>query len=378
VALRLPDPLRKAQQEADRLRATPALYLEAPIERVIADSPQLDRRVLLEGIEQFHAERMVKVPPPARYPESLPWVDHILAVDRELRRLAGLTDRQMAIYRSLSEYLTFRGFAHAARRAAGDERCRGAYLPDTDRGEMTIKNVDDPLSYWKPDRSVPKALPGSALLNMIGVGSGLHMDEEPDEIFPLPAREMVHHYADDVPAAVEFFKRYCPFWGRCNIILFDRMKRSCVIEKCSFKYMDVFWSGPDGQSHVSGMVCRDPETVQGRHQQAMRQRYLKLFGLPPDGPDGAFWAACRKFEDKLAGALRAMGPRPGFEGLVGLFVTPWPEGLNKTGLRPHPESGLVGYTLQTHVSLLDERKYLRWQRSEDGSTYPAQPEVHQF
>ena len=51
MPLRLPDPRRKAQQEAERLRANPARYLEAPIDRVIADSPQLDRRVLLEGIE---------------------------------------------------------------------------------------------------------------------------------------------------------------------------------------------------------------------------------------------------------------------------------------------------------------------------------------
>ncbi len=190
--------------------------------------------------------------------------------------------------------------------------------------------------------------------------------------------EMAFHYAHDVPAAAEFLTRYCQFWGRCNVVLFDRKKQSCAIEKCSFRHIEVFWPGPDGQSHVSGMVCRDPNTPQGRHQRAMRERHLGLFGLPPDGPDAAFWAACRRLEDKLAGALKAMGPQPRFDDLVRLFVTPWPEGLNKAGLRPHPQSGLVGYTLQTHVSLLDERKYLRWQRSQDGSTYPSQPEVYEF
>lgn len=373
----LPDPSAVARQEADRIAANRDLWLKVPVDRVIADSPQVEREALLAGIEEFHAERMANTPDPARYPESPPWVEHALAVDRELKDLAGLTGREMAIYRSLHSYLAFRGFAHAARPAA-DERCRGAYLPETDRGEMTISNADDPLTHWEPLTSAPEGLPGSDLLNMIGVGSGLHVDEEPEETFPLPVLAMVRHYTDDVPGGVEFLTRYCPFWGRCNIVLFDRRKRSCAIEKCSFQYIEVFPPGPDGQSHVSGMTCRDPNSTLGRHQSAMRQKYVHLFGLPQDGPDMAFWAACRKFEEKLAGGLRALGPRPCFEDLVRLFVTPWPEGLNKAGLRVHPQSGLVGYTLQTHVSLLAERICMRWQRSQDGKTYASEPEVYQF
>ena len=373
----LPDPKEVARREAERLSADRELYLEVPVDRVIADAPQVDRGVLLEGIEQFHADRMARIPSPTRYPESPPWVEHILAVNSHLQRLASLSDREIAVYRSLHDYLSFRGFAHAARPAI-DERCRGAYLPKTDRGEMTIFNADDPLTHWRPDTSVPDALPGAAKLNFVGVGSGLHMDEEPDEIFPLPAMQMVVHYADDVPAAVEFLTRYCQFWGRCNTIVFDRKRQSCAIEKCSYKYMDVFWPGPDGQSHVSGMTCRDLNTTQGRHQCAMRTGYLKLFALPEDGPDAAFWAATRNFEEKLAGGLETLGARPRFEDLLRLFVTPWPDGLNKEGLKAHPDAGLVGYTLQTHVSLISEGTYMRWQRSKDGKSWPQEPEVRHY
>ena len=400
MAVKLPDPKVQAAQEAQSLGADRQLLLRTPIDRVLADAPQVDERLLLEGIEAFHAERMARVPSAAKYPESPPWVEHILAVNAELKRLANLTDREMAIYRSLHEYLTFRGFVHAPVR---DEKCRAAYLPDTDRGEMMIGNVDDPLTHWKPDVAAPKALPGGGPLAMVGVGNGLHIDDEPDEIFPLPAAAMLPHYAGDVPSGVEFLTRYCPFWGRCNVMLMDRQKRSCAIEKCSFRHLDVFQpdGGPqtrkgvpnpdssglgalafgvpsDGKSHISGMTCRDPGTVQGRHQRAKRQQYLDLFGIPADCPDNAFWAACRKFEDKLASGLRQLGPRPRFDDAVKLFVTPWPEGLNKTGLVLHPRQGLVGYTLQTHISLLAEKKYLRWQRSRDGKTYSSGPEVYQF
>ena len=90
----------------------------------------------------------------------------------------------------------------------------------------------------------------------------------------------------------------------------------------------------------------------------------------------AVWNACQAFEAKLAGALRALPPIPTVAAVTRLFLARYPEGLNKWGLKPHPDSGLVGFTLQTHVLLLDEQVYWRWQRSADGTHYPAQPEVY--
>jgi hypothetical protein len=64
--------------------------------------------------------------------------------------------------------------------------------------------------------------------------------------------------------------------------------------------------------------------------------------------------------------------------VIRLFTTQWPEGLNKAGLRIHPEQGLVGYTLRIQAYFLRSRQFLRWQRSQDGKTFPTQPEVYQF
>ena len=84
------------------------------------------------------------------------------------------------------------------------------------------------------------------------------MDDEPDELFPLQPTQMMYSYCDDVPSAVEFLTRYQSFWNGCNILLYDRQKRSVAIEKCSANFMDVFYPGSDGRSHISGMVCRNP------------------------------------------------------------------------------------------------------------------------
>jgi len=372
MAQQVLDPLAAARAEAEWINTYRHMMLNLRIERIIADCPQITREDLLGGLEAFHTRRMSMIPSPTKYPEAAPWVEYTLAVDQEVRRLAELTDLELAIIRSMDLYVTFHGMRKAA---AVDERCRCAYLPETDHGAITISNTDDPLDYWQP-APPPKVFPYQGGLVTGSVGNGLHMDEEPDELFPLPVLAMLRQHTDEVPGAVDFLTRYCPFWGRSNIFVADTQKRSAAIEKCSYKYLDVFYPGPDGRTHVSGMTCRDPRTAQGQHLRKMRLEYLRLFNLPEDGPDMAFWNACKKFEDKLANGLRDLGPSPRLEEVTRFFLSRYPDGLNKWGLKPHPDSGLVGYTLQTHVSLLEEGVYYRWQRSKDGKTYPREPEVY--
>ena len=186
---------------------------------------------------------------------------------------------------------------------------------------------------------------------------------------------MMRSYANDVPSAIDFLTRYSKFWGRANLLLHDDKKRSAAVEKCSYNFIEVFHPGPDGRTHISGMTCRDANSPQGKHQNKMRQEYVTLFNRGEDCPDNAFWAACRNFEAKLSAALKSLGPKPTFAALVKLFTTTYPEGLNKAGLRIHPNQGLVGYTLITHATLISERKFYRWQRSDDGKTFDAEPEI---
>ena len=95
MPLTLPDPLATARQEAARIVKNRHLVMDARIERILADSPQLTGAQLTEGVESFHHRRMSMIPSPAKYPEAAPWVDYVLTLDREVQRLAGLTDSQI-------------------------------------------------------------------------------------------------------------------------------------------------------------------------------------------------------------------------------------------------------------------------------------------
>jgi len=374
----LPDPFVVARAEAEQLRSARCRMIEWPVEQMRSTVPHVDLQSLLAGLTAFHRERMARIPSAVTYPESPLWVEHILAVDRELQRLAGLSDDEMAVYRSLNYYLMFRGFRSA--RSVTVERCRSAYFPETDRGELLIRNNDDPGTFYVPDpplRAADWQIPEGNYLVIDGANSGLHINDEPEEIFPLPAIRMCTQYCDDVPGGVQFLTRYSPFWGHANYVLFDAQQRSVAIEKCSFTMIEVFPPDATGRSWVSGMVCRDPESPQGRYQRQKRQQYLDRFRLPPDGPDAAFWQACDLAEQKLAALMKTPG-RVTFDEAVRLFTAPHPEGLCKDAVKFHPEQPIVEYTLWSRAVLTTptERTVYRWQRSpKPALAWPSEPEV---
>ena len=372
----LASPAEAARREAEALRNEPAHTPQARLDRVLGDASFIDAESLIVGLEDFNRERMQRIPSATEYPESPPWVEHILAVDRELQQLPGMSDRDLALYRSLGAFLSFRGYAAA--KPAMTEKCRVAYLPESDHGQIHIKNVDDPATFWTARQGPPVSQAGTADFAEDGVGSGLHIDDEPDEICPLDARTMRPHYVEDVPGAIEFYTRYKVFWGGCNIVVHDRQKRSAAIEKCSRNFIEVFHPGPDGRSHCSGMACRDPESPQGRYQREKRQQYLTAFDQPTDGPDQTFWDACDRAEQMLAQGLQDFGAEASLDALLKLFLTPFPEGLCKDGIRLHPDQATIEYTLVTGCALIDEKRSLRWQRDPQTLKMPAGPEEFQF
>ncbi len=376
---KLPDPLSVARQEAEAINKNPEQTLYGSLNRSLIDAPHLDRESLLSGLVAFHQERMRRTPSMTTYPEAKAWVDHILAVDRELQRLARLSDEAMAIYRSLSIYLTFRGYRSA--QAIGPEKCRVAYLPETDRGEMHIKNVDDPATFWNPQpvKTDPGEWREPPKRNLVwdGVGSGLHFDDEPEEIFPLPVPAMCAVFCDDVPGAVSFLARYRPFWGGQNIVLHDAQKRSVAIEKTSYNFIEVFEPDATGRSWCSGMACRDAHSPQGRYQAAQRQTYLDRFNLPADGPDAAFWAACNVTERMLSDVMRNPATIP-VDDVLRLFVTPYPDGLCKDNWHYHPQQPHMEWTLVTCASVgtADRQTSYTWQRGPlPDLIWPDQPVV---
>ncbi|MHB9106724.1 MAG: hypothetical protein ACYDCO_06690 [Armatimonadota bacterium] len=381
MSINLPNPYDVARAEAAKITADPKQYLDGPFERLQLDSPFVDWPAVVAGLTAFHQERMAKIPSSATYPEAQPWVEHALAVDRELQALAGLSDEQMACYRSLKAYLTFRGFksvelAPTATPPLVTEKCRAVYLPDTDQGQLHVKNVDDPLTFWKPNPNPAARMPQPGPLRGDGVGAGLHIDDEPAEIFPLNPKAMMLHFVDDVPGVVQFLTRYSPFWGSANNLYYDAQKRCVAIEKTSYNFIDVYGPDPCGGVHISGMVCRNPESAQAKYVAAKRQEFLRKFNRPEDCPDNAYWNGAMAFEKRL-GDFTNRPASPTVAETLELFTAPTPRGFNKWGAKFHRDQGYLQYTLIVEAFLHDARKIYRWQRDAFG-VFPCIPEVYEI
>ncbi|HPP67257.1 MAG TPA: hypothetical protein PKX05_05010, partial [bacterium] len=190
----IPDPLKDAKEEAERIKTNKFQYLTSPIKRIILDAPWIDEKELLVEVGNYYKESMSRIPSFAKYPEAKPWVEYIIKRDKEVMELANLTEKEMGVLRVMNNYLTFRGYKNFGikKRKSSSEKCRIAFLPETDMGPMHIKNLDDPIESWQPGPPLPARAPISSApwyhQNFIidGVGSGLHIDDEPPEIFPLP------------------------------------------------------------------------------------------------------------------------------------------------------------------------------------------------
>jgi len=380
---KMPNPIAAARASAAAIRAEPEVVLRQALKRILSDQKQLDRRRILAGVEAYHRDAMARIPDYRTYPEAKPWVDYVLAYQKELQKITGFNNQQLACFTSLHNYMTFRGYIEAGailNKPRNIERCRAAFLPQTDQGPIHIKNVDDPILWWKPRPRLKPRASGwkQPPVAYDGVGSGLHIDDEPAEIFPLPVLMMAPHYTDDTPGVLDFLKRYSQFWSGGNLLIFDRKFRSSAVEKCSRNFFESFAPNRHGHSHISGMVCRDPNSPQGRYQSAQRNRYLRIFKLPENNPDVCFWKKCCDMEKMLSDALERFGPKPKADDVMRLFITPYPVGLNKNGLKSHPRQSMKDYTLITHAALLKKRRKYQWQRSQDGNSWPSKPECCRF
>lgn len=379
-----PDPVAAARAEAERIAANRHLALTARMEHILADSTRLDRTELLSGLTAYHQEAMSRPPSAARYPEAQPWVEYTLAYAQELRRQAELNDWEIAVLMSLEPYLMFRGFKAMAVKWQPVERCRAAFLPDTDEGPLIIKNDEGDLVIWQQGPPLPSKAGRDAFWwehvdwMIEPAACGMHFDDEPEEIFPLPVFTMVAEHAATTPEVVAFLERYAPFWGAENILVVDKQFRVMAIEKTSRNFFEPYAPDAKGRCYVSGMSCRDYTTPQGKHVQNKRNEYCHLFGLPDDVVDRAFWKLCDDLEAMLKNGLAGMPAKVKASEVCALFATPYPNGLAYDNYFCHPDQAFGANTVVTYATAPEAGRYYRWQRSADGTTWPREAEVCRF
>jgi hypothetical protein len=243
------------------------------------------------------------------------------------------------------------------------EKCRTAYLSDSDVGALVAANKDDPLGDFKPDSRPPPAQSETRVW-YDGAGSGLHIDEEPPGFFPVDYRTMmdaVSRTARDVPDAVEMLEHLSPHWGRGNVLLIDREKRSARIDKCSFHRFAARVNTGSRAEHISGMVCFDPGYK--AYQRSLREAYLESVQGTWDGYEGAAFDANDLKDRVLDEGLRKLETDPTYDGLLDLLTChDRPGYLCKHGDPVQPgEPAPREYTLLRVFWLIDRKECHRWQ-----------------
>jgi len=244
---------------------------------------------------------------------------------------------------------------------AAVEKCRSAYLPESDFGPILISNTDDPIRGFKPSPKFVAPEPVNVLMG--GVGSGLHFDEEPGEFFPVDYGVMsqaISTIARDVPEAVEMLESLSPHWAGTNLLLVDREKRSASVDKCSFNRFGATMNTQPTTEHVSGMCCQD--TGYREYQRSLRQAYLDSVGGDWDGYEGAFWTEAYHKDDRLVAGLDQLTRQPTYDAFLALMRShDKPGHLCKHGEPACESDPTPSFTLQRHAHVLDRNEYHRWQ-----------------
>jgi len=337
---------------------------------------------VVEKVRAFHKERLDAVPDLTKYPELVGYRDLLMEEQRGMRD-AGVDEDTLALSGTLNFWRDTKlqqetGKAHYA--MALPEKCRVLYVPETDRGAIHAKNVDDPLTYWKPR---PTHAPGTPWpyanhpLVFDGVGSGLHIDEMPPEIFPVNVLELCREHCGTVEEATEFHVRYNYFWASANRLIHDHKGNSVAMEKTRCR---IATRGPNekGINFITGMGSLDPEL--SAYQKQQRQKYLDQQGWTwADSPDGCFFTSCENKWKNMARYVDELSLNPTFDNVKTLMEQRDQSGpMCLTGEKCHPDQTAPGCTLVMDMYLMDEKKLHRRQWRGSTPAYLDTPEIVQF
>jgi len=349
-------------------------------QRCLARAVGWSEEVVAQKVQAFHRERIDAEPDLNTYPELRGARDDLLATYRGMRDV-GVPDDVIVLSETLNFWRDTRLVQETGRAyhpPTTPEKCRVVYVPETSDGALHAKNVDDPLTYWQPRPPYPpgSAWPWTHPLWFDGVGSGLHVDEMPPEIFPVKPIELCKQHCTTVAEAEEFMVRYNYFWSSQNLLVHDAHGNSVAFEKTRCR---VAARGPNekGINFITGMGALDPGIR--AFQKEMRQKYLDQIGETWDGPDGAFWKICQGKWDNMTRYIGELSRSPSAEGLMELMEQRDPSGpMCPTGIKSHPDDVIAGCTLVMDLWFVDRKKLHRRQWRGETPAYLDTPEIVEF
>ena len=321
---------------------------------------------VIQRIVTFHRRRCDAVPDAGRYPE--------IHEEREilLERYRGMAEGGMSAETiALAESTWFwrdyslpaeerKSFYRLATEKKLRERCRIVYLPHSDKGPLHTKNVDDPLDTWKPQPPTkdPGPWPHSPLF-YDGVGSGLHLDDIPPEIFPVDGIAIASRRATTIEEATEFLSRYIYFWGGGNLLVHDEKGNSMAFDKASRCRLAMRKPLANGVNFINGMGAFDPGIA--AFIDGQRAQYLRETGQDDQSVEAAYWRLCKGVDRNMARYMNELARKPTLENLRAIMDKRDPDGpMCKSGVPCHPDQRPVEATLQQRLYFLDKK--LMWVR----------------
>ena len=320
----------------------------------------LTAAALIARVTTFHDERVAAMPDLNVYPELRDEREILLEKYRGLAD-EGMTRELIALCESLNFWCSFRCHAETGKWAHGGqprpqlrERCRIVYAPETDRGALHFKNVDDPLQTWHPlpRETPPEPWPFTGLF-YDGVGSGLHIDDAPPEIFPADAREICSRHCTTVGEAEELLIRYNYFWGSANLLIHDTHGNAVAIDKASRCKYAVRRQGPNGVIYINGMSSFDDDYE--AWIEARRSQYLTESGQDDTSPEGCYFAMAQGTLRNMKRRMREFEASPTCDALLAHLSSRDTDGpLCRPGLSCHPDDFAREATLIQRLYLLDE------------------------
>lgn len=345
-----------------------AQLLGWPKEKVVAE------------VRAYHRERLDAVPDLTRYPELRGYRDLLMEEQRGMID-AGADEDTIALAGTLHFWRDTRLLQQTGRgwhAPVMPEKCRVLYAPETDEGALHAKNVDDPLTYWKPRPPYPKGAkwPYPHPLIFDGVGSGLHIDEIPPEIFPVEVRSLCMEHCTTVEAATEFMVRYNYFWSSQNLLIHDTRGNSMAFEKTRCR---VATRKPNakGVNFINGMGALDPGIRD--HQRRMRAKHLEQAGQGPDSMEALYFKFCEAKWNNMAKYVEQVSDNPTLESVNWLMEQRDPSGpMCLTGKKVHPDEKVSGCTLVMDIWFIDKKKLHRRQWRGNTPAYLDATEIVQF
>jgi len=321
---------------------------------------------LIDQVIRYHRERLERTPDPVVYPETAGAAD-LLRRRYAGMAAAGMDDALIATIETLpfwEKHVMPHQYGKVADPLAINalrERCRVVYLPQSDHGPLHFKNLDDPLASWSPRPRQAQGQPWPhAPLSFDGVGNGLHIDEEPVEIFPLDARTLCAEHCTTVPEVEEFLVRYKHFWDSCNLLVHDEKGNSVAFEKASRNRIAVRQPGANRLNYINGMSAFDEEYE--AFIGAQRRKYLEMVGQGEDGVEGCYFRFCRNVRARMKRHMDALEGEPTLTHLLHIMTDRDPDGpLCKSGQKVHPDEPVEEATLCQSLHFLKSRIMLRRQ-----------------